>query len=130
MLIISLKEAKFGYCYFDISQAKKRLVRAILRTYERTRTDVFKKAAEEYEFEQRISLTIDKFGILVKKEEKYAQLQRKIPVKITPRKKQKLDQCSKDGVIKFSALSQLFQTVSKAVQIFNCSRKAKLNSFE
>ena len=74
MPITSSKNTHFGDCYFDISQTEKRLVRATLKTYERTGTYVFlklfKKAAEDYEFEQRISLTLEEFGNLVKEEEK------------------------------------------------------------
>ena len=70
----SSKDTQFGDCYFDISQTQKRLVRATLKTYERTGTymflKLFKKAAEDYEFEQRISLTLEEFGNLVKKAEK------------------------------------------------------------
>ena len=79
----SIKDTKFGDCYFDISQTEKRLLRATLKTYERTRTYVFlklfKKAAEDYKFEPRISLTLEEFGSLVKKAEKIVNLQRKIP---------------------------------------------------
>ena len=70
----SSKDTQFEDCYFDISQTEKRLVRATLKTYERTGTYVFlklfKKAGEDYEFEQRISLTPEEFGNLVKEAEK------------------------------------------------------------
>ena len=74
MLFTSSKDTQFGDCYFDISQKEKSLFRATLKPYERTGTNVslklFKKAAEDYEFEQRISLTLEKFGNLVKEAEK------------------------------------------------------------
>ena len=70
----SSKDTQFGDCDFDISQTEKRLVRATLKTYERTGTYVFlklfKKASEDYEFEHKISLTLEEFGSLVKKAEK------------------------------------------------------------
>ena len=60
------KDTEFGDCYFDISKSDKRLIRAMLKTYERTGTyeflKLFKKTAEEYEFEQRNSLTLQEFG--------------------------------------------------------------------
>ena len=73
MPFTSSKDPQFGDCYFDFSQTEKRLVRATLKTYERTGTYVFlkffKKAAEDYEFEQRFSLTLEEIGNLVKKAE-------------------------------------------------------------
>ena len=58
---------------------------------------LFKKAAEDYEFEQRISLTLEKFGNLVKKAEKIREsATQDYPSKPPPAKKQKFDQCSKD----------------------------------
>ena len=52
----STKDTEFGDCYFDISKTDKRLIRSTLKTYERTGTYVFlklfKKTAEDYEFEQ------------------------------------------------------------------------------
>ena len=69
MPFTSTKDTEFGDCYFDISKTDKRLKRATLKTYERTGTYVFlklfKKTAEDYEFEQRISLTLQEFGSLV-----------------------------------------------------------------
>ena len=102
MLFTSSKDTQFGDCYFDISQTEKPLVRATLKTYERTGTYVilklFKKAAEYYEFEQRISLTLEEFGSLVKKAEKIREsATQESPSKPSPTKKQKFYQCSKDG---------------------------------
>ena len=58
MPFTSTKDTEFGDCYFDFSKTDKRLTRATLKIYERTRTNVFlklfKKAADDYEFEQRI----------------------------------------------------------------------------
>ena len=69
MPFTSSKDSQFGDCYFDISQTEKRLVRSTLKTYERTGTDVFlklfKKAAQDYEFEQRFSLALEEFGNLL-----------------------------------------------------------------
>ena len=90
MPFTSSKDTQFGNCYFDISQTEKRLVRATLKPYERTGTYVFlklfKTAAEDYACEQRISLTLEESGILVKKQKKNVKLQRKIPIKTTPSK--------------------------------------------
>ena len=82
-LFTSLKDTQFGDCYFDISQTEKRFVRANLKTYKITGTYVFlklfKKAAEDCDFEQRISLTLEKSSKLIEKEQKkYVKLQRKI----------------------------------------------------
>ena len=69
MLFTSTKDTEFEDCYFDISKTDKRLIRATLKTYERTETYVFlklfKKATEDYEFEQRLSLTLGEFENLV-----------------------------------------------------------------
>ena len=103
MPFTSSKDTRFGDCYFDISQTEKRLVRATLKTYERTGTYVFlklfKKAAEDYEFEQGISLTLEEFGNLVKKAGKIRETAatQDSPSKPTPAKKQKFDQCSRVG---------------------------------
>ena len=92
MPFTSSKDTQFGDCYFDISQTEKRLVRATLKTYERTGTYVFlklfKKAAEDYEFEQRISLTLEEFGNLVKKAEKIREAAATQNSKPPPAKKQ------------------------------------------
>ena len=69
MPFTSTKDTEFGDCYFDISKTDKRLIRATLKIYERTGTYVFlklfKKATDDYEFEQRISLTLGEFENLV-----------------------------------------------------------------
>ena len=65
------KDKEYGDCYFDISKSEKRLIRATLKTYENTGTYVFlklfKRKDNEYEFEQRISLTTEEFDKLMKK---------------------------------------------------------------
>ena len=100
MPFTSTKDTEFGDCYFDISNTDKRLIRATLKTYERTGTYVFlklfKKAAEEYEFEQRISLTLQEFGSLVNSAEKILESEAKdCSTKPPPNKRPKLE--SKDG---------------------------------
>ena len=74
MPFTSSKNTQFRDGNFDIFQAEKLLVRATLKMYERTGTNVFlklfKKGAEDYEFAQRISLTLGVFGNLAKKAEK------------------------------------------------------------
>ena len=103
MPFTSSKNKQFGGCYFDLSQTEKQLVWATLKTYdERTETYVFlklfKKAAEDYDFEQRSSLTLEEFGNLVKKGEKIREAAtHDSPSKPRQSKKQKFDQCSKDG---------------------------------
>ena len=65
------KDKENGDCYFDISKTKKRLIRATIKTYEHTGTYVFlklfKRKDNDYEFEQGISLTTEKFDKLMKK---------------------------------------------------------------
>ena len=101
MPFTSTKDTEFGDCYFDISKTDKRLIRATLKTYERTGTYVFlklfKKAAEEYEFEQRISLTLQEFGSLVNTAEKILEEKstKDCSTKPPPNKRPKLE--SKDG---------------------------------
>ena len=61
-------DKNFGDCYFDISENSKRLVRATLKTSDRTRTyvflKVFKKSTESAQFDgvQRLSLSIEEFS--------------------------------------------------------------------
>ena len=62
--------------------------------------NLFKKTAEEYEFEQRISLTLQEFGNLVKTAEKILdqkKSQEKTSTKAPPNKRPKLEHGSKDG---------------------------------
>ena len=75
MPFTSSKDTQYGDCYFDISQTEKRLVRA----------------------EERISLTLEEFGNLVKKAEKIREAAATQDSKPPPAKKQKFDQCSRDS---------------------------------
>ena len=65
------KGSEFGDSYSDISKTEKRLIRATLKTYEKTGTYVFlklfKKVDGDYEFQQRLSLTTEEFDKLIKK---------------------------------------------------------------
>ena len=65
------KDSEFGDSYYDISKTEKRLIRATLKTYEKTVTYVFlklfKKVDDDYEFQQRLSLNTEKFDKLIKK---------------------------------------------------------------
>ena len=65
----STKDKEFGDCYFDVFKTDMRLIRAALKTYEMTRKyaflKLFKKATDDYEFEQRISLTLGEFENVV-----------------------------------------------------------------
>ena len=98
------KDTGFGDCYFDISNTDKRLKRATLETYERTGTydflKLFKKTAEEYEFEQRNALTLQKFGNLVNTAEKILESEKSAKVcstKPPPNKRPKFQHERKDG---------------------------------
>ena len=121
MPFTSTKDTKFGDCYFDISKTDKRLIRATLKTYEWTGTYVFlklfKKTAEDYEFEQRISLTLQEFGSLVNTEEKILESEEKsvkdCSTKPPPNKRPKLE--SKDGGSNVWTFSKLFQTISETI---------------
>ena len=71
------KDSESADLYFDISKTDKRLVRATVKTYEKTGSYVFLKlfkkqeaTAEDYIFEQRLGLTIEEFQKLVKKAQK------------------------------------------------------------
>ena len=65
------KDSEFGDSYYDISKTEKRLIRATIKTYEKTGTYVFlklfKKVDDDYEFQQRLSLTTEEFDKLIKK---------------------------------------------------------------
>ena len=56
---------------FDISETDKRLISATVKTYEGTGTYVFlklfKKAESDYEFRQRVFLTVQEFENLIEK---------------------------------------------------------------
>ena len=105
MPLTSTKDTEFGDCYFDDSNTDKRLIRATLKTYERTRTYVFLKlfkiTAEEYEFDQRILLTLQEFGNVVKTAEDILESEEKSAkdssTKQPPNKRPKLLHESKVG---------------------------------
>ena len=66
------KDSEFGDSFYDISKTEKRLIRATLKTYEKTGTYVFLKLFkkvddDDYEFQQRLSLTTEEFDKLIKK---------------------------------------------------------------
>ena len=65
------KDSEFGDSYYDISKMEKRLIRAILKTYEKTGTYVFlklfKKVDDDYEFQQGLSMSTEEFDKLIKK---------------------------------------------------------------
>ena len=97
MPFTSTKDTEFGDCYFDISKTDKRLIRATVKTYERTGTYVllklFKKAESDYEFQQRVSLTVQEFENLI---EKSAELTQEESTKPPPAKKPRFQQKSKE----------------------------------
>ena len=65
------KVSEFGDSYINISKTEKRLIRATLKAYEKTRTYVFlklfKKVDDDYEFQQLLSLNTEEFDKLLKK---------------------------------------------------------------
>ena len=54
-------DAEFGDAHFDVSKSEKRLIRATVKTYDKTGTYIFlklfKKVGQEFELQQRITLT-------------------------------------------------------------------------
>ena len=68
------RDAEFGDVYLKISRTEKRLILATVKSYQNTGTCVFlklfKKVAKEYELQQRITLTLDKFELLSKRSAK------------------------------------------------------------
>ena len=64
------KDAEFGDAHFDVSKSEKRLIRATIKSYEKSGSYVFlklfKKAEHDYEFQQRITLTLEEFEKLIK----------------------------------------------------------------
>ena len=68
------KDAKFGDAHFDVFKSEKRLIRATIKSYEETGSYVFlklfKKAEHYYEFQQRITQTLEEFERLMKKSPK------------------------------------------------------------
>ena len=68
------KDAEFGDAHFDVSKSEKLLIRATIKSYEKPGSYVFsklfKKAEHDYEFQQRITLTLEEFEKLMKKSPK------------------------------------------------------------
>ena len=68
------RDADFGNARFDVSESEKRMTRATIKSYEKTGSYVFlklfKKAEHDYEFQQRITLTLEEFEKLMKKSPK------------------------------------------------------------
>ena len=101
----STKDTEFGDCYFVNSKTDKRLIRATLKTFERTGIYVFLKlfkiTAEEYEFERRISLTLQDFGNLVRTADRILKSEEKsakdCSTKPSPSKRPKLQHEIKYG---------------------------------
>ena len=60
--------------HFDVSRNEKRLIRATVKIYEKTTTYIFlklfKKTENEFEFQQRLTLTLEEFEKLTKKSPK------------------------------------------------------------
>ena len=76
MAFSATKNSEFGDSYYDISKTEKRLIRA---TYEKTGTYVFlklfKNVDDDYEIQQRLSLTTEEFDKnLLKKHQKLGKL--------------------------------------------------------
>ena len=71
MRFTAYKDAEFGNAHFDVSRKEKRLIRATVKTYEKTGTyfflKLFKKTKNEFEFQQRLTLTLGEFEKLTKK---------------------------------------------------------------
>ena len=92
MPLSATENSESGYCYSDISKTEKRLIRANMKTYEKTGPyvllNLFKKVDNEYEFQQRNSLTEVKFDNLIKKSVKNRAA---FPVNDSETKKQKTD---------------------------------------
>lgn len=77
MSFTATKDSQSGDQFFEISKTDKRLVRATVKTYEKTGSYVFLKLfkkpeinSDDYKFEQRIGLTLDEFRTLVLKSQK------------------------------------------------------------
>ena len=101
MPFTSTKDTEFGDCYFDISKTDKRLIRATVKTYERTGTYVFlklfKKAESDYEFQQRVSPTVQEFENLIEKSADIrAQVTQMESTKPPPAKKPRFQQKSEE----------------------------------
>ena len=74
MSFTATKDTQTADSYIDISKTDKRLIRATVKTYDKTGSYVFLKLfkkpeinSDDYKFEQRIGLTIDEFHKLTQK---------------------------------------------------------------
>ena len=71
MTLTAEKDSEFADSHFDISRVERRLVRATVKTYGKTGSYIFpklfKKVDQEFECQQRITLTLDEFKKLSKK---------------------------------------------------------------
>lgn len=72
------RDGEFGDGFIDIEKTEKRVVRATVKTYEKSGTYVFlklfKKGDEDFQFSQKISLTWSEFEKLVGKQNKLKRL--------------------------------------------------------
>ena len=123
MLFTSSKDTQFGDSNFHISQTENRLVREILKTYERTGNTVFprvfKKAAEDREFEQRNSLTLEEFEYLMNAAKVRKAATQKFATKPDPAKKQNL--LSVVGMVEaFQKISKSFESSSSLYFLTEC----------
>ena len=134
MPFISTKDTEFGDCYFDISKTDKRLIRATLKTYERTGTYVFlklfKKATDDYEFEHRISLTLGEIESLSVQLAKYrtqwliSSHRQNHHQRRNQKFKKKLSTTMVEAM--FERSPNYFKTISETVQISHCGRETYL----
>ena len=102
MTFTAEKDAEFGDAHFDISKSEKRLIRATIKSYEKTGSYVFlklfKKAENDYEFQQGITLKLEEFEKLMKKSRSIAKnsndtdITTKAPTAKKPKLKQKDDE--------------------------------------
>ena len=89
------KDAEFGDAHFEVSKSEKIMIRAAIKSYEKTQ--LFKKAEHDYKFQQRITLSHEEFEKLMKKYPKIRSTANNsndtdITAKLTPANKQELKQ--------------------------------------
>ena len=101
-------DTEFGDAHFDFSKSEKSLIRATIKSYEKTGSYVFlklfKKAEHDNEFQQRITLTLEEFERLMKRSPKIRSTANNsndtdITAKATPAKKQKVKRKDHDHEI-------------------------------
>ena len=65
MTLTADEDSEFADAHFDISRGERGLVRATVKTYGKTESYIFlklfKKVNQEFECQQRITLTLDEF---------------------------------------------------------------------